>query len=122
MNLAKFLKIASSPLSYNEENKAVFHRLGKQVLKQVAIDLGLQEGTFEVRSNLGGIAVSGEVTLHGDKIYVQISQSCMGRDGDILYRSCKGRKDYTGGMNNFMGVSTLVNEYKRAIQNFKEVI
>jgi len=122
MNLIKFLKIANSPLAYNEENKKVFHRLGKQVLKQIAGDLGLPEGSYEIRSNLGGITVSGEVTLHGEKIYIQMSQSCCGHNMDILYRSCKGQKDYTGGRNNFMPFSKLLNEYKEAIENFKEVI
>ena len=43
-----------------------------------------------------GTAVSGEITLHGDHLYVQVSQSALGSHSGILFRTCKGRKDYVG--------------------------
>ena len=58
-------------------------------------------------SNRGGIAVSGEVTLHADDLYVQVSQSTMGSDAGILFRSCKGRHDYTGGQNHVSSLDLL---------------
>jgi hypothetical protein len=53
------------------------------------------------------IAVSGEVTLHADRHYVQASQSAMGFDTGILFRSCEGRRDYVGGRNNFASLDLL---------------
>ena len=54
-----------------------------------------------------GTAVSGEITLHGDHLYVQVSQSALGSHSGILFRTCKGRKDYVGGPNNFASLDLL---------------
>lgn len=90
--------------------KELFHSLGKKFLKAIATALDLKKGEFEVRSNQAGIAVSGEVTLHTNHIYVQLSEHSFGRRGiSILYRTCKGQKDYTGGQNNFADIDTLVD-------------
>ena len=88
--------------------KQTAHRLAQQLLKKFAIDcLGLQLSDFDVRSNMGGIAVSGEVTLHTDKVYIQISQSSLGHT--IMWRTCTGRKDYTGGHNRWGNVTELLS-------------
>src|SRR5271165_6273454 len=55
------------------------------------------------------IAVSGEITLHHERLYVQVCQPATGSDSGILIRSCKGRADYTGGPNNFVPLSCLDN-------------
>jgi hypothetical protein len=61
--------------------------------------------SFDLRSNQGGVAVSGEVTLHADRLYVQASQPTTGSDTGILFRSCDGRRDYVGGVNNFASLA-----------------
>jgi len=53
------------------------------------------------------IAVSGEITLHADHIYVQASQPATGHDTGIMYRTCQGRTDYYGGANNFASLDFL---------------
>jgi hypothetical protein len=53
------------------------------------------------------IAVSGEITLHADRLYVQASQPATGSDTGILFRSCEGRRDYIGGRNNFASLDLL---------------
>jgi hypothetical protein len=93
--------------AYNDAQKRSFHASSRKRLKALATALGLKAGTFDVRSNRGGIAVSGEVTLHGENLYVQICQPATGADSGILIRACKGRKDYTGGPNNFLPLSWL---------------
>lgn len=55
----------------------------------------------------GRIAVSGEVTLHHDHVYVQVGQFGLSSGHGILIRACKGRKDYTGGPNHFLPLSKL---------------
>ena len=97
----------TTPCAYNDAQKRSFHATGRKRLKALAMALGLEAGSFDGRSNLGGIAVSGEVTLHGEHLYVQICQPATGADSGILIRTCQGRKDYTGGRNNFLPLSWL---------------
>jgi len=93
--------------AYDDTQKRCFHKTGLKRLKVLAKSLGFVPGSFDVRSNSGGIAVSGEVTLHHEQLYVQISQPATRADTGILIRSCKGRKDYVGGRNNFASLSLL---------------
>ena len=106
--------------------KALFHSKGKTFLRNLAKELGLPKGSYDIRSNMGGIAVSGEVTLHGESLYVQLSESCVGGPGvGILYRSCKGRKDYTGGTNNWATIGNLKkypHELERFVENCKRLM
>lgn len=85
--------------------KLDFHIKAKVVMKHLAKVLGLQTQDYTIRSNLGGPAVSGEVTLHSQYLYVQVHQSFGGLK--VLYRSCEGLKDYTGGPNNYAKISDL---------------
>jgi hypothetical protein len=87
--------------AYNEPQKHLFHREAKKRLKALAETLGLPRASYDIRSNKAGIAVSGEITLHTDRLYVQVCQPATGCDSGILIRTCKGRKDYTGGRNHF---------------------
>jgi hypothetical protein len=100
--------------------KNKFHSQGRAALKKLATALGLSLGTYDIRSNKGGIAVSGEVTLHGESIYIQVSQPWGGGAG-ILVRSCKGRKDYTGGRNNFLD-SNLLNDIPVLAKKIKGMV
>jgi len=95
------------PVAYDATRKRTFHATGLARMRKLAGLLGLRPGTYDVRSNKGGIAVSGEVTLHGESIYVQAAQSCGGPNTSILIRRCEGRRDYTGGPNNFAPIVLL---------------
>jgi len=94
-------------VDYDAEAKRLFHSRAKSQLRRIATALGLAPGSYDLRSNQAGIAVSGEITLHGDRLYVQVSQSAMGHHCGVLFRSCKGRKDYVGGPNNFASLDLL---------------
>ena len=116
--------VASGDGDPNHENphsysKLKYHALGKRVLKAIAAELGLQSGTYDIRSNLGGTAVAGEVTLHGEHIYIQFCEPMNGLE--VLYRSCNGRKDYSGGGNYWMKYDDLL-DLPRACEAFKRVI
>lgn len=91
-----------------DAKKRAFHRDGRRFLGALATVLGLPKGGFEVRSNKGGIAVSGEVTLHSDTLYVQIYESVFHPGIDVLYRRCHGRADYCGVQNQFVAVTDLI--------------
>ncbi len=94
-------------VAYDAEAKRLFHSRAKSQLRLIATALGLEPGSYDLRSNQAGIAVSGEITLHGDHRYVQVSQSAMDHHRGVLFRSCKGRRDYVGGPNNFASFDSL---------------
>jgi hypothetical protein len=122
-NARKLAEILSHNLSYNDTAKKVFHRRARAVCRDIAEALKLTKDNYEIRSNLGGIAVSGEVTLHGDAIYIQFSQGAISREfGDIMYRRVANRKDYTGGKNHWMRVERLVEDFDSAIEDFQDVM
>jgi hypothetical protein len=94
-------------VAYDADAKHRFHRQAQHQLLKLADALGFAPGEFDLRSNAGGIAVSGEITLHADRLYVQASQPATRADTGILFRSCEGRRDYTGGQNHFASLDLL---------------
>jgi hypothetical protein len=109
-SLLEFVETANTVnLSYKPDAKARWHRLARQVAKALAFHMGLCPGEFSIRHNKAGIAVSGETTLHADDIYIDLSIPCFGPAQGFMYRSCKGRKDYTGGQNRWMKFDELLN-------------
>lgn len=117
-----YISIPSALLSAQEYNgytdagaarKKAFHTQAKKWLKQVASALGLPAGSFELRSNQAGIAVSGEVTLHSNSLYIQVHEAMFGPGLGVLYRSCAGRKDYSGGHNHHCALADLTDEYRQ---------
>ena len=102
--------------SLDLEWKDGFHKQWKRKLKAVARALGLAPAQYTVRSNKGGTAVLGEVTLHADNIYVQAGGSMPNNAEQLLYRSCTSQKDYTGGHNNWMDASLDVTEIAQRLR------
>ena len=94
-------------VAYDDDAKRLFHHRARRQFRELANALGLAPGSFDVRSNQGGIAVSGEITMHSDHIYIQACQPATGHDSGVLFRLCKGRKDYSGGRNNFASLDLL---------------
>ena len=92
--------------SYEPDQKRRFHAAARTRLRRLAAELGFPPASFDLRSNQGGIAVSGEITLHHARIYVQVCQPATRADSGILIRTCEGRRDYTGGRNHFAPLST----------------
>ena len=90
--------------------KAEFKKTAMVELRWLAKALKLPKDSYDLRWNEGGPAVSGEATLHHERLYVQVSRGCMGRGSDVLYRACKGRKDYCGLRNYFTSVTNLRSE------------
>jgi hypothetical protein len=90
-----------TPCAYNPEAKQRFHTAARARLRELADCLGFPAEAYDLRSNAAGVAVSGEITLHCDTVYIQVSQSSLGPENGILLRTCEGRRDYTGGRNHF---------------------
>jgi hypothetical protein len=103
----KLSAILKHDLSYCDPKlKDQFHRTAKAQLKKVAEAMGLSPDQYDLRSNKGGIAVSGEVVLHTDSVYVMVSQFITS-NRYVMYRTCKGRKDYSGGTNHYCTAEAL---------------
>ena len=69
------------------ERKKLFHGEARRALTALADALGYERSDFDLRSNQGDIASSGEVTLHSDEAYIQVSCDCRG--GRVLFRRCR---------------------------------
>lgn len=87
-----------------QRQKEKFHREARKICRTLARHLELPRGTFNVRTNMGGIAVPGETILHHENFYLMLGGMF---GGGIMYRKCNGLKDYTGGQNNFAPMSAL---------------
>jgi hypothetical protein len=107
-------------VAYHKWPKREFHLAARRQLRRVALALGLAAGSFDIRNNAGGIAVSGEIILHGDRVYVHVSQPATGHDSGVMFRTCEGRKDYTGGPNNFESLD-LLNQPADLARRIREV-
>lgn len=88
--------ILAKAATYHEDNKKKFKRAAMKWLKELSERLQLSEGSYDIRYNEGGVAVSGEATLHHESVYIQISES------GCFWRTCKGRRDFQGGSNNWV--------------------
>ena len=104
---SKLQQIMSQSIAYDPDRKVSFHREARRLMRQLVNALALPKDSYDIRSNKGGIAVSGEITLHGEFIYVQVSQSCLGDGHEVLFRRCNGRKDYCGEQNHFASADEL---------------
>lgn len=96
--------LLAEPIGGDAPRKAAFRGETMRLLKALAVELELPKGAFDLRWNEGGPAVSGEATLHGEEVYVQISQSSV---APILYRRCAGRRDFRGEQNLWAGAELL---------------
>ncbi len=84
-------------------------KAGARIARDLAKSLGLPCGSFDVRVNPAGTAVSGDVHLHGEWVYVSLTQTCLGPDFGFMWRLCRGRKDYTGRANQWAGWDELLD-------------
>lgn len=93
--------------TYDSAVKNEFHKNAKSVLAEIGKRLGLAKSKFNVRSNKSGQGSTGDITFHSDKLYITIG----GMDvNSVMYRSCDGRKDYTGGSNRWTTLDKLLSD------------
>lgn len=104
---------------YNDQVKKAAASRFKSALRKVAKAMNLVTGQYDLRFNPGGIAVWGEVTLHTDAVYIQASKD---HDMGVLVRTCKGRKDYTGGPNRYLPVGLLLTNPAEFAAKVKSIL
>ncbi|MBY0561553.1 hypothetical protein [Hyphomicrobium sp.] len=111
------------PVINDAERKKAFHLHCRRQLERLAEELGLDDDDYDIRSVLGGPAVSGEIILHADQLYVMAQQLPGGGREGLMFRACKSRKDYIGGQNHFLELmwldspKTLAEHIKRILPN-----
>jgi hypothetical protein len=86
--------------SYHDENKAQFKRAALSFLRDVVKELVLNKADYSIHFNPGGVAMSGDATLHHERFYLNLN------DFGGYWRTCKGQRDYTGGENRHFNTGT----------------
>jgi len=89
--------------AYAPERMRCFHAAARARLRHLAAALSFPSASYDLRSNPGGIAVSGEITLH----LCAGLPAATGADSGILIRTSEGRRDYTGGRNHYAPLKLL---------------
>lgn len=102
------LVLAHRGVAFDEDAKALFHRQGKAAMRDLANALHLEPDTYEVRSNKGGIATSGEITLHAEEVWVQLALGAMGHGQEVVFRRVRGRRDHSGDQNRWTSIRELL--------------
>ena len=88
--IIQFLTACHAP---NAKRRALFCRVAQHVLNELAEQLGWPTGAYGVRANAGTRETGAEAMLHGETVYVRITQT--GPAGcEIRYRRCNGRDDF----------------------------
>src|SRR3546814_2709641 len=88
--------------------KRLLHTEGRAALQVLAKALALGSGSFDVRSNKAGPAVSGEVTLHAEMLWAQLSLGPFGPGREICFRRVQSRGDHIGEGNYWGSMSALL--------------
>jgi hypothetical protein len=93
----------------SREDKDLFHKVAKNRLKALAKDLGLAAGSFEIRSNMGGGAVSGEISLQHDDFRIEASSPGVRQERGLTMHTCADRKNESrfAGNNHFAPLTWL---------------
>ena len=113
--IARLQNAVNRFVGYDESAKSEFASASRAFLRELKKSLGVDA---EVRYYAGGVAVSGEATLHGDNLYCQV-EGGTGQSLGILVRGCKGRKDYSGTQNRWVRLADLAREADGGFPTFK---
>jgi hypothetical protein len=113
--------LALRGVAHDAPAKRLFHTEGRVALRRLAEALGLEEGRFDIRSNKAGPAVSGEITLHGETLWVQLSLGPFGPDREVCFRRVRGRDDHIGDRNHWASVRDLVEPDRFAARICREL-
>ena len=113
--------LARRGVAYDAEAKRAFHAEARKALRALADALGLAAGGFDLRICSGGPAVAGEVILHADNLYVQVSVGSFGGH-DVMFRRCRDRSDHIGERNHWARIEDLLDPALLAARIARELI
>lgn len=94
--------------------KKEFHLDSKAFLRSVAKALAMLPTDFNLGSRKGGSGAAGEITLHSDRLYIQVF-SWYTVDISGAYRACRGRQDFSGHSVNIIPMAKLKSFFGQQI-------
>lgn len=103
------LTLAIRGVAYDAAAKDLFHADGRRAMHKLAAALRLPDASYSIRSNRSGPAVSGEITLHGEEVWVQLSLGALGPENEVSFRRVRGRDDHLGDRRRFAAIRELLN-------------
>ena len=103
------LSLAYRGVAHDEAAKALFHSDGRRAMKRLASALGLRPSEYDLRSNKSHPASSGEITLHSERLYVQLSLGALGPDNEVMFRKVASRRDHLGERNHYAPLRDLLD-------------
>ena len=112
--------LARRGAAYDADAKRALHAEARKALRLLADALGLAAGSFDIRICAGGPAVAGEVILHADRLYVQVSVGSFGGH-DVMFRRCRDRSDYCGERNHWARIEELLDPASLAARIAREL-
>lgn len=108
------IALAHKGVAYDERAKNLFHSDGRKALRALGDALGLADDSYAITSQRGGAAISGDVTLHADHLYVRLSLDGMGAGREVMFRKVAGRRDFIGERSHWAAVHELVRPERLA--------
>lgn len=107
-----------------EEEKSAFHKKWIAIFKAFAKHLGLPKTAYDLSSNKGGPAIMGEVSFHTDYVYAEVPGRFKIDEEErgvpaVLVRAVYSRKDYSGGVNQWISCSSFDGDMKPALELFR---
>ena len=102
------LTLAIRGVGYDAAAKDLFHTDGRKAMRNLADALGLEPARYRIHSNRSHASQSGEITLHGDEVLVQLSLGSPGPDNEIVYRKVDGLHDSIGDVRRYASIRDLL--------------
>ena len=108
---------------YNPAKKLRYWKLGKKILKVIVKRLGLKKGEYRLSWNPGGVAISGDHTLHTEEFYLALEDFSSSSHVVFIgyYRKCNGLKDYSGGRNIWIPWKTFPEQFDNIVKQLGEL-
>jgi hypothetical protein len=116
----------TKPCTKSHADKELFHLVTKRQLKSLARAMGLPAGSFDIRSNMGGGAVSGEISLQHDDFRIEASSPGAKQETGLRIHTCANRQNEArfNGNNHFAPLMWLEDakrpELKKLVQQVIE--
>jgi len=107
------------PAAYCRTAKRAFHQAARRQLVCLADTLDLPAGAYSIRRHRGRMGRSGQIILHGGRIYVQVSQPKSSHDTGVMFRSCQGRNGFDGSRQNYAPLD-LLNQPEALARRIRE--
>ena len=102
------LTLAVRGVAHDAAAKDRFHADGRKAMRRLADALGLEDGRYRIHSNRSHPSQSGEITLHGEEVHVQLSLGAPGPDSEVIYRRVDGLHDCIGDVRRFASIRDLL--------------